>query len=538
MRIAPRKPSKKRQAVAKKRRAKVGAHKKHRATVTRHKPHKKPTGPLTKPPGQVVQQPSAQPPPVSTPTPPVNQPVPPVPPPPAPPAGDSITSPVAMFSGTFGVQQAARLLWRAGFGPKPGEAEALAQQGLQAAVTSLTRPSGTASLIGPAPYNKGGGPLDPVNWYGNDALYWIDRMIRSDQQLVERLALTFHDWFATNEDGIPRNLMLAQTDTMRANGLGSFQDMVTGMVSDPALILFLSGIKNLAWAVNENFARELQELFTLGADNGYTQTDVHEIARALTGWRYVQGPGGESDMEDFHIDQKCHDWTSKTIYGQTGNWGWADVARFVVNHPDHPAYFVSKLWSYFVTTPPSSSDLSALAAAYAASGFQIRPVVEAILCHPDFYNDATMVKPPVVYVVGMLRQRQIFVDGEYWEWQAGICGQRLYQPPDVGGWHKDEWLDSNTMLGRWQTAYLVTSRDAYDSTNWSTYNTNETPEQAVASALAYWGNPPLRQETLDALTTFATNSVSSAPDGLAIACAQRMNALRHLIAVSPDYQVC
>ncbi len=195
------------------------------------------------------------------------------------------------------------------------------------------------------------------------------------------------------------------------------------MLSDPALILFLNGDKNVAWAVNENFGRELQELFTLGANNGYTQSDVHNVARALTGWQYVDGPGGETDMENFHIDTKCHDWTNKTIYGQTGNLDWSDVARMVVHHPDHPSFFVTKLWSYFISTPPSSSDLTALAELYASSGFQIRPVVEAILCHPDFYNDVNMVKPPAVYVVGMLRARQIFVDGETWQWNCTISGQ-------------------------------------------------------------------------------------------------------------------
>ena len=490
---------------------------------------------------QAPQQTSAQPPPVisSTAAPTVaTTAIPPVPPPPTPPAGTSVSSPVAMFSGTFGVAQATRLLWRAGFGPRPGDAENLAQLGLQAAVCSLTRPSGNANLIGPAPYNKDGSPLQPLSKQQQNALWWVDRMIRSDQQLVERLALTFHDWFATNQDDIPQILMLEQINKMRANCLGSFQDLVTAMVSDPALIIFLSGLKNVAWGVNENFGRELQELFTLGANDGYTQTDVHQISRALTGWQCVQGPDGLSDLENFYVDAKCHDWTNKTIYGQTGNFNWFDVARLVVNHPAHPEYFVSKLWSYFITTPPSSSDLSTLASAYTASGFQIRPTVEAILCHPDFYNDVNMVKPPAVYVVGLLRARQIFVDGETWDQNAGACGQILYEPPDVGGWNKTAWLNSNTMLGRWQTVYIVTARDAWGSVgwNWNSYPSPETPQQAVAAALTYWNNPQLRPDTMSALTSFASTCVSaSSPPSV---LAQRQNALRHMIAVSPDYQVC
>jgi hypothetical protein len=504
--------------------------------------HAEPSPLLAPPPPtktEVAQTPAAQPPPVITPAPtppPAGTPAPPVPSPPTPPAGTAISSPVAMYSGTFGTAQANRLLWRAGFGPRPGDAEHLASLGLQAAVCSLTRPAGPATLVGPAPYHKDGSPLDPVHVYSDDQLYWVDRMVRSDQQLVERLALNFHDWFSTNENDIPQILMLNQTNVFRAHGLGSFADIVNAMVSDPALILFLSGVKNVAWAVNENFARELQELFALGANNGYTQSDVTNVARALTGWRYVEGPGGESDMQNFHVDVKCHDWTNKTVYGQTGNWDWSDIARMVVHHPDHPRFFVSKLWSYFISTGPSASDLETLASTYASSGFQIRPVVEAILCHPDFYNDVNMVKPPVVYVAGMLRARQLFVDGETWQWNCTISGQTLYQPPDVGGWDYDSWLNSNTMLGRWQTVYLVTAHDAYDGQHWASYDATETAQQALTSALSYWNNPSLRPDAQSALLTFANAYVPAQADP--VSRAQRQNALRHLIGISPDYQVC
>lgn len=441
-----------------------------------------------------------------------------------------------MYSGAFGVQQAQRLSWRAAFGPCPGDAENLASMGLEAAVCSLTRPSGDANLIGPAPYNKDGSPLDPVGSYSIDQLYWVDRMIRSDQQLVERLALNFHDWFSTNENGIPNMLMLTQTNVFRAHGLGSFEDLLRGMLSDAALTIFLSGEKNLAWGVNENFGRELQELFTLGANNGYTQFDVHEIARSLTGWQYINLNGDENDIANFHLDPKCHDWTDKTVYGQTGNYDWSDIATLVVHHPDHPPYFVTKLWSYFISTPPSSGDLATLAEAYAQSGFQVRPIVEAILCHPDFYNDANMVKPPAVYVVGALRARQIFVDGETWQTNCQACGQMLYNPPDVGGWDYSAWLNSNTMLGRWQTVYNVTARDAYDGDQWSSYNPTEDPDTAVQLAMQYWNNPTLRADAMTTLINFATTSVPSTPDP--VSRAQRQNALRHLIGVCPDYQVC
>ncbi len=125
-------------------------------------------------------------------------------------------SPIAVYQGTFGPRQAERLLWRAGFGPRPGDVDRLAAMGLDAAVLSLTRPSGTAPMDGPEP-TVDGAPLSPLDtWYG-DHLYWFDRMVRSGHQLVERLALVFHDWWATTNDAVGSNeLMLDQTNVFRA----------------------------------------------------------------------------------------------------------------------------------------------------------------------------------------------------------------------------------------------------------------------------------------------------------------------------------
>jgi hypothetical protein len=136
-------------------------------------------------------------------TPPVAGPAAPVPPPPAPPLLSTIQSPIAVYSGAFGPRQAERLLWRAGFGPRPGQARELAALGLEKAVLSLTRPSGTAPMDGPAPTDDGQ-PLSPYDHWGHDLLFWLDRMVSSRHQLVERLSLVFHDWFATSNDAVGR----------------------------------------------------------------------------------------------------------------------------------------------------------------------------------------------------------------------------------------------------------------------------------------------------------------------------------------------
>ena len=195
-------------------------------------------------------------------------------------------SAVPAYTGPFGKQQAERLLWRAGFGAREGEAEALSQLGLTAAVQTLTRP-GVEQLIGPAPVDENGRPIDPIDVYGHDHLWWLDRMVRTTTPLIERMTLIWHGWFATSNQGVgSQQLMLNQNQLFRTNALGSFSDLLQGVTSDPAMLVWLNGDQNVKSAPNENYGREMMELFTLGADRGaYTETDVREQARALTGWR-------------------------------------------------------------------------------------------------------------------------------------------------------------------------------------------------------------------------------------------------------------
>ena len=190
---------------------------------------------------------------------------------------------VPAYRGRFGAKQAERLLWRAGFGPAPGQAAKLARKGLRGAVHSLTRPHGKPRLKGPEPHGDDGLPLAPTDAWGHDLLWWLDRMVRSDQSLVERMTLTWHDWFATADVG-QVSLNLDQNQLFRKHALGSFENLLLDVTTDPAMLVWLSGNENEKEAPNENYGREMMELFTLGASNGYTEDDVREQARALTGW--------------------------------------------------------------------------------------------------------------------------------------------------------------------------------------------------------------------------------------------------------------
>jgi uncharacterized protein (DUF1800 family) len=448
-------------------------------------------------------------------------------------------SPIATLRGRFSTADATRLLWRAGFGPRPGDVARLQALGLDGAVASLTRPSGAARLIGRAPHAAGGRPLDPIDVWGDDHCWWLDRMVRSDQPLQERMTLIWHSWFATSIDGGPtQQLMLRQNAMMRAHWLGSFHDLLLQVTRDPAMLLWLNGVDNSKYSPNENYGREMMELFTLGQGRGYGQGDVHDQARALTGftfdWTDARGP------HDFRFDPAYHDDGIKRILGQRGRFDWRDSCRLCVEHVTHPSFMVSKLWGYFVGEPIPGGELRALERAYVEGGFQTRPLVEAILRHPLFYEGPRMVIPPVVFCAGMLRALGQSVQTDAWAWIGVQTGQRLFEPPNVAGWNYASWLDTARWAGRLTAVDYALGDTVLDPNHDRRYPTDEDPEAAVQAALAHWGQPAISTETRRHLLDFsrrASRGLRATWDAVP-GRVVRQNALRALIPTSPDWQTC
>jgi len=444
---------------------------------------------------------------------------------------------VPVYHGPFRKREAERLLWRAGFGPKPGQAAKVAKKGLKQAVDDLLNPP-KARLIGPAPTDDDGAPLAPRDAWGHDHLWWLDRMVRSNRQLVERMTLVWHDWFATSNAGVgSQKWMLNQNAFMRKYALGSFESLLLGVTRDPATLIWLNGRDNTKWDPNENYARELMELFTLGAGLGYTEDDVREQARALTGWRN-DWQDGLGDV-NFRYDPGRHDAGLKLIFGKSGTFGWQDACRLCLRNPAHPSFFVRKLWSYFIPAPPPAATETALRSLYTRSGYKIRPLVAAILRHPQLYNGPRMMKPPVVQVAGMHRALKRPVNTDAWAWIAHLDGQRLFFPPNVAGWNDERWLDTSTLRGRWIAANYATSPYALDAGAWS----GRLPLDAdnlLTRALAFWGNPTMAPESRAALRAFAETALADADQSWKRAeyPVLVLNALRMLVAVSPDYQTC
>ena len=441
---------------------------------------------------------------------------------------------VPVYRGEFGLPQAERLLWRAGFGPRPGEAEELAKQGLHGAVHSLVNP-GLEHLVGPKPHDSNGHPLAPADAWGHDHCWWLDRMIRTSRPLVERMALVWHDWFATSNSGVgSQKLMLAQNQLFRDHGLGSFQKLLLDVTRDPAMLIWLNGTQNEKGSPNENYGREMMELFTLGADRGaYTERDVREQARSLTGWRNKWKPGvGEYD---FHLDPTQHDAGMKTVFHKSGRYDWQAACKLCISHPLHPSFFVNKLWSYFVPTTPDRGTEAALIAIY-RNGWQVKPVVQAILQHPVLYDGPRMVKPPIVHLAGLLRRIGAGITTTDWAWIGSLSGQQLFYPPNVAGWDDTRWLDTATFRGRWIAVERILQDRKLDPAKGKKAMDADT---VLRRALAFWNKPALADGTHAALMHYARTALGDA--GKDTWKQQQYpvlveNALRQLIAISPELQ--
>jgi uncharacterized protein (DUF1800 family) len=296
------------------------------------------------------------------------------------------------------------------------------------------------------------------------------------------------------------------------------------------MLVFLNGIENRRGRPNENYGRELMELFTLGADRGaYTETDVRELARALTGFRNDWTDAGPVR---FRYDKRFHDPGVKRIYGKRGKFSWQDAVKLVVGHKRHPEFMVTKLWGYFIPTAPSAATVKALTKLY--RGHEVRPLLEAILMHPELYAGPRMVKPPVVQVAGMLRAVGRGIDTGVWAWLCDGAGQYLFMPPNVSGWDDTRWLDTATFRARWMIAQYICNPAQLDP------HKDSAPLDAaelVRRAVAFWGNPALSAPVRAGLERYAADTLATAdqPWKQASYPVLAENALRMLVATSPDY---
>ena len=429
-----------------------------------------------------------------------------------------------------------RLFWRAGFGARPEEIEKWTRAGRQATLKWILNGGPGPKMVGPEPRTQDG-PLDPVNEWGHDALWWLDRMVRSQRPLVEKMTLFWHDHFATRDVEAP--LLIAQNRKLRKHALGNFRKLTLDITRDPAMALFLSLYDSNKWAPNENYARELMELFTLG--KGYSERDVREAARALTGFRARWDDG----FRGGYYDREWHDRGRKKILGKRGRHDWRDVVRIVTSHRNHAPFLVGKLWAYFITEPLDPRTKARLVRIYRSRHLAVKPVVAEILRHPKLYANLDrpdMVKSPVVFLAGTLRTIGAGVEQSSWTWLLDGMGQQLFRPPSVAGWEwGPAWLSTNTMKNRFQAVtYLLRDGGPLAIENGST-PVNLTPQQAVNRAWHAVGRPWMSPATRAALERMAARAYSDLEPDQERRRQQRADmrerTLRHLMLSGPDAQL-
>jgi uncharacterized protein DUF1800 len=430
-----------------------------------------------------------------------------------------------------------RLFWRAGFGPSATDLATWTGRPVSDAVSWLL--STPAGLSG-KPGTDSGSPFDPT---GNDTdlvLAWVDRMIRATNPFVERLTFFWHRHWANSRESVdPPQLMITQNNLFRSyadfgtNPKASFKDFANAVSIDPSMLRYLTGELNVRGAPNENYARELMELFTLGVTNAagqpnYSQQDVEQIAKALSGWQI--NDNDPNNAFSYFTQSLWYD-GPKLVFGQFGNFNTPEIVNMVIARAAHPPFIVNELWSEFITQPPDAATLSRLVNVYTSNSYQLKPLLEQILSHPALFasiDEPDMIKPPVVYVVGAMRALGLGITDTTANDYLDAMGQLPYFPPNVSGWEGGlSWLNTDTALARFAfiSALLGNSK--------ITDIRGEDPSAAYDRAYAACGSPWLAPATQSALQSFA-QAVPASNSGARI---ERQIALRTLILAGPDAQV-
>ena len=278
------------------------------------------------------------------------------------------------------------------------------------------------------------------------ALWWANRMLASPRPLEEKLTLFWHGHFATGQNKVrDYRMMLQQNRMLRANASGTLRDLLVGILKDPGMLVYLDNGENIKSHPNENFGRELLELFSMGVGN-YTERDVREAARAFTGWT--------NDVLTYKFDATQHDFGDKTFLGRTGPLNGEDVIDTILAQPVTGEFVAGKLYRYFVRDDVSNEVKADLGRSFRASGYQIKPLVRRMLLSKDFYSApsvGTQIKSPVHLVVSTYKKmgmREIPTIPDFGR-MTGSLGQTLFEPPNVAGWAGGRtWITPATLLQR------------------------------------------------------------------------------------------
>ncbi len=364
------------------------------------------------------------------------------------------------------------LLWRAGFGATPAQVDAATTKGYPQAVEDVLTYPDAAATPPPLPL----WPTTPATFLGADEQanyqrarltyqkaiqdarqngnrmllsWWADLLRTSTTPLQENLTLFWHNHFATSLDKVDRPAyMLQQNQLLRTMGMGKFVDLLIAISKDPAMLVWLDGQSNVKGHPNENWSREVMELFTLGIGN-YTEQDVREGARAATGWTLA------SDGKVAFNPQRFDSGT-KTILGQSGNLSMDDFSRLLANRPETAKRTAKKLFVWFVGDDPSDAELAPLLDTWQTTGGEIRSVLRTLFLSDAFTPERATtahIKNPVAWSVGILRSLSVDLTGEQVANLMAAQDMTIFRPPNVGGWpNGTAWISPSNQVLRFNLA--------------------------------------------------------------------------------------
>ena len=455
----------------------------------------------------------------------------------------------------------AHLMRRAGFGDPRRDLDVRVSQGYEEVVEELLHPEDQPAIndellyrIFPG-YEGALGP--PIN-----QAEWVYRMINTKRPLEEKMALFWHQLFATSNSKVDNPPEITRQIAMfRRFGLGKYRDLLMELAKSPAMIFWLDNHGNHDGATNENWGRELLELFSLGVGN-YTEDDIQEAARAFTGWtiapKIPRNPLGRFYWE-FEYKPEDHDEREKTFLGHTGNLNGEDIVDIIVEQPATARFLARHLYRFFVAdeppvpnwniTPPNDPDaIDALVAAYNDSGGDITSILR-VLFNADFFKGSRFakVKSPAELIIGTVR-----ISGGYYGFRPGLnnlaleCGwqgQELLNPPSVESWHTGQsWLDVGTLLRRVNFAARTLGDTSLPGVRTIIEGIREqgnlSPGEVVAACLDAVGPLKVDEETHAELMVNAEKNgrLAWSTPGEVNASEKTLGKILTLIAASKDYQ--
>ncbi len=365
-------------------------------------------------------------------------------------------------------QQVRHLLIRTGFAPTHAEVDKLVGKSAQQAVSEIISAARTTKPKYPAPAFVNNPPPVPqaqlktvderqeqrraqIGEGVEIKAWWLREMLETPVPLAERMVLFWHNHFATSQQKVVRSqAMWRQHQLFRTHALGSFASLLHGIAKDPAMLVYLDAANSRRDAPNENFAREVMELFTLGEatqGGGYNEQDIKEVARAFTGWSV------DRDDFSFKFRAPAHDIFSKTVLGKVGNFNGDDVLNIMLAQAACGEFIVGKLWKEFVSPVPDTMEVKRIGKRFAQSGYAIDTALADLLTTDAFWaesNRGSLIKSPVDLVVGSVRQFGFgYSDALPFALKTAQLGQNLLMPPNVKGWPGyTDWINATTLLER------------------------------------------------------------------------------------------